>query len=117
VVIDLQSLHGPARGIEADRKSQSVSENAIYDPEELQRAQMDRMKVFGWSLEIAGTILWAYGYFLSTSRPFINWSAVAPRWISEWLPNWPSELGVLLTFAAMIPIYWPQERRETPGIE
>jgi hypothetical protein len=59
---------------------------------------------------MAGTALWVYGYLATGTPPFFNWGAVTPWWIAEWLPNSESEIGSLLAFGGMIPIYWPSGR-------
>jgi hypothetical protein len=71
---------------------------------------MKKLAVAGWIMSLAGTALWAYGYFSTGTPPFFNWDAVSPWWIAEWLPNSESEIGSLLTFVGMIPIYWPSGR-------
>ncbi len=63
-----------------------------------------------WIMEFAGTALWLYGYFATGSPPVIDWHATAPAWISEFLPNTESEIGMALVIAGMIPLYWPTRR-------
>jgi hypothetical protein len=64
----------------------------------------------GWILQIAGSILWAYGYFVHGSLPFVDWSSISPSWIAEWLPNWQSEIGCGLALVGMVPLYWPAKK-------
>jgi hypothetical protein len=60
----------------------------------------------------AGTVLWCYGYFTVGHPPIIDWRAISPWWIAEFLPNVESEIGMVLMFAGMVPIYWPTRPRE-----
>ena len=64
--------------------------------------------VSGWALTLAGCILWAYGYFVGGSPPLLNWTGFAPHWISDYLPNRQSEIGLLLSLVGSIPIYYVQ---------
>jgi hypothetical protein len=66
--------------------------------------------IIGWIISLAGTALWIYGYFATGNPSLIDWRADAPLWIAACLPNIQSEIGMLLTFAGMIPIYWPPQR-------
>jgi Ni,Fe-hydrogenase I cytochrome b subunit len=63
--------------------------------------------IAGWILMLAGTALWVYGYFIAGHPPLIDWKADTPSWIAEFLPNLESEMGMVLVFIAMVPIYWP----------
>ena len=69
---------------------------------------MSRAIVLGWIVSLAGTALWIYGYFITGHPPLIDWQAHAPGWIAEFLPNVESEIGMVLAFGGMIPIYWPR---------
>jgi len=53
--------------------------------------------IAGWIVELAGIILWTYG-----------WAAHAPWWIADFLPNRESEIGMVLVLVGMVPIYWPR---------
>jgi len=63
--------------------------------------------IIGWIIELAGTALWLFGYFTTGNPSVIDWHASAPWWISDFLPNIESEIGMALVFAGMIPMYWP----------
>ena len=63
--------------------------------------------IFGWVLMLLGTALWVTGYFVTGHPTVIDWKADTPRWIAEYLPNVESEIGMVLVFIAMVPIYWP----------
>jgi hypothetical protein len=63
--------------------------------------------IFGWILMLIGTALWVYGYFVTGHPTVVDWKAGTPNWIAEFLPNLESEIGMVLVFLAMIPIYWP----------
>ena len=66
--------------------------------------------IVGWIIMLMGTALWIYGYFATGNPSLIDWSAVAPWWIADYLPNIESEIGMTLVFASMVPIYWPYRR-------
>ena len=67
-----------------------------------------RFTTFGWALTLVGCALWTYGYFKVGSSPIVNWSAFSPHWISDYLANWQSEMGFLLTLLGSVPIYYVQ---------
>jgi hypothetical protein len=71
---------------------------------------MSKLAIIGWIIELAGAALWIYGYFVTGHPPLIDWRAIAPWWIAEWLPNIESEIGMVLVFVAMVPMYWPPRR-------
>jgi hypothetical protein len=58
---------------------------------------------------LAGMALWLYGYFATGNPALIDWHDT-PWWISDFLPNIESEIGMVLVFAGMVPIYWPCRR-------
>ena len=64
--------------------------------------------IVGWIISLAGTALWVYGYFVTGHPSVIAWHSFAPAWIADFLPNVESEIGMVLAFAGMIPIYWPR---------
>ena len=64
--------------------------------------------MIGWVISAAGMALWSCGYFVTGHAPLINWSSFAPWWIADFLPNLESEIGMLLAFGGMVPIYWPR---------
>ena len=66
--------------------------------------------LIGLIIEFIGCAVWIYGYFVSGHPALIDWHALTPNWIAEWLPNLESEIGMVLVFAAMIPMYWPQRK-------
>jgi hypothetical protein len=68
---------------------------------------MNRTAIAGWVISLLGTALWIYGYFVTGNSSLVNWSAIFTSWISEFLPNIESEIGMVLAFAGMVPIYWP----------
>jgi Ni,Fe-hydrogenase I cytochrome b subunit len=63
--------------------------------------------IIGWIVMLAGTALWVYGYFVTGHPTVVDWKADTPNWIAEFLPNIESEIGMVLVFIAMVPIYWP----------
>jgi hypothetical protein len=66
--------------------------------------------ITGWITELGGIVLWLYGYLATGNPPLIDWNANAPWWIADYLPNIESEIGMVLVFAGMVPIYWPSRR-------
>jgi len=64
----------------------------------------------GWIASLAGSALWIYGYVATGTPAFLNWGAFTPWWIADFLPNSESEIGMVLAFAGMIPIYWPSAK-------
>ena len=71
---------------------------------------MSKIVIIGWIISLAGTALWVYGYFATGSPSLIDWHANTPWWIADYLPNIESEIGMVLTFVGMVPVYWPPRR-------
>lgn len=71
---------------------------------------MSRLAVAGWALTILGCLIWVYGYFSPVSWQFIQWARISPWWISDYLPNWQSEIGALLAIFGSAPVYYEQYR-------
>lgn len=69
--------------------------------------QANKVALTGWAVMLAGAALWIYGYFVTGHPSVIAWHDHAPGWIADFLPNLESEIGMVLTFAAMVPMYWP----------
>jgi hypothetical protein len=69
---------------------------------------MSKTVIVGWIIMSVGTALWIYGYFATGNPSLIDWQADTPRWISEFLPNIESEIGLALVCAGMVPVYWPR---------
>jgi hypothetical protein len=70
---------------------------------------MNKVALIGWMVSLAGMALWLYGYFAAGNPSFIDWQSSMPWWIADYLPNIESEIGALLAFGGMIPIYWPRQ--------
>ena len=68
---------------------------------------VNKRTICGWAIMLAGTALWIYGYFVTGHPSLVDWQDDTPRWISEFLPNLESEIGMVLTFGGMVPMYWP----------
>jgi len=66
--------------------------------------------IVGWIVVLAGMALWLYGYSVTGNPSVVDWHANAPPWIADFLPNIESEIGMALSFAGMVPIYWPSRR-------
>jgi hypothetical protein len=60
----------------------------------------------GWGLSIVGTALWAYGYFAGGLPALVDWPALVPEWIAEFLPNMQAEIGFALMILGSVPVYW-----------
>jgi hypothetical protein len=71
---------------------------------------LSKTVIIGWIIELAGVALWLYGYFVNGNPSLIDWHTHTPWWIADYLPNIESEIGMVLVFAGMIPIYWPTRR-------
>jgi hypothetical protein len=71
---------------------------------------MSKAVIIGWMVELMGTALWVYGYFVTGNPSLINWHAYTPWWIANYLMNIESEIGIALVFAGMVPLYWPSRR-------
>jgi hypothetical protein len=76
----------------------------------VQSKSVSKAVIIGYIISLAGTALWLYGYFVTGSPSLIDWHAITPRWVADFLPNIESEIGMALAFAAMVPIYWPSRR-------
>ena len=69
-----------------------------------------RKSVIGWTISLAGMVLWFYGYLATGNPPIFDWQVNTAWWISDFLPNVESEIGMALVFVGMVPIYWPRQR-------
>ena len=74
-----------------------------------EKAAVGKLVIIGWIIELAGTALWVYGYFVTGHPTLIDWHGKTPWWIADWLPNIESEIGMGLLFAGMLPTYWPHQ--------
>jgi hypothetical protein len=68
---------------------------------------LNKTVAIGWIIELAGTALWLYGYFTTGNPSLIAWQASTPWWIADCLPNIEYEIGMVLVFVGMFPLYWP----------
>ena len=68
---------------------------------------MTKAAILGWIIMGAGTALWLYGYLVTGHPSLVDWRAITPWWIADWLPNMEAEIGIILMFAGMVPVYWP----------
>jgi hypothetical protein len=74
---------------------------------------MSRAKAFGWALSLIGSALWFYGYFWGGAPSLIDWERISPWWISEFLPNFPCEVGLALSCISLVPLYWKAKPSDT----
>jgi hypothetical protein len=69
----------------------------------------------GWAIYAAGFAIWLFGYLSVDHAPVFDWDVATPWWISSFVPSREAELGLALTFASMIPIYWRAGRKRASG--
>ena len=68
---------------------------------------MPKTKIVTSLLSIAGETRWIYGYVAAGAPPMIDWSARAPWWIADFMPNKQAEINTALICLAQLPTYWP----------
>ena len=68
---------------------------------------LSKSVIIGYITSLAGTALWLYGYFEAGHPALIDWHTYTPWWIADFLPNMESEVGMVLVFVSMVPMYWP----------
>ena len=66
---------------------------------------MKSLYITGWTLNIVGIALWLYGYLSEGTASLLDWSSFAPEWISAYIPNLETEIGILLMCLAAIPFF------------
>ena|SRR5438128_2345672 len=76
---------------------------------------MANAKSIGWAIYAAGFLIWLFGYLSAGHAPVFDWDVATPWWISIFVRNLESELGLALMFASMVPIYWPAGRKRALG--
>jgi hypothetical protein len=69
----------------------------------------------GWAIYAVGFAIWLFGYLSAGHAPAFHWDVATPWWISSFVPSREAELGLALTFASMIPIYWRAGRKRASG--
>jgi hypothetical protein len=69
------------------------------------RGRIANAKTLGRVIYAAGFAIWLFGYLSAGHAPLFDWNAATPWWISSFVPNLEAELGMVLMFASMIPIY------------
>jgi hypothetical protein len=69
------------------------------------RIAIANAKSIGWAIYAAGFAIWLFGYLSAGHAPLFDWNAATPWWISSFVPNLEAELGLVLMFASVIPIY------------
>ena len=67
-----------------------------------------RVLIWGWVIALVGVAIWTYALFVDGCMPVVDWGTFSPAWIAEMLPNRQAELGLVLSFGGMIPIYYVQ---------
>ena len=48
--------------------------------------------IIGWVIQSAGVAVCLYGYFSTGNPSIVDWHAITPSWIADWLPNIQSEI-------------------------
>lgn len=66
--------------------------------------------IAGWAIQLIGTAVWVYGYFVTGHPALVDWRRLTPWWLAEWLPNLEAEIGMALVFVGMVLYYWPSRR-------
>ena len=87
-----------------------LSSNKSASKAQRSSESLSKTVIVGWIIELAGMALCLYGYFATGNPSFIDWHAITPKWVADFLPNIESEIGMALVFAGMVPIYWPPRR-------
>ena len=59
----------------------------------------------GYAIYGVGFAIWLFGYLSAGHAPLFDLNAITPWRISSFVPNLEAELGMVLMFASMIPIY------------
>jgi hypothetical protein len=72
-----------------------------------ERICLTRTAIIGWIVFLSGFAIWLYGYFVVGHPSIIDWPAISPWWIADFLPNLEPEFGMLLCIVGMVPMYWP----------
>ena len=74
---------------------------------------MKSLYIAGWGINILGFLLWLYGYFTTGNPSLIVWQSISPEWVSAFLPNLETEIGVLLMCTAAVPFLWVALARQS----
>lgn len=69
----------------------------------------------GWLLSLAGLGIWLLGYFLPGRAPLVDWQAIAPSFIADYLPSLEAEIGFAVMIVGSAVIYWPKSQKQEPG--
>ena len=72
---------------------------------------MNKKHLIGWVLVFAGSALWLYGYLWPGAKSFVNWNALTPWWIADYLPSREAEIGLVIMCIGMLPLYWPERAK------
>jgi len=54
-----------------------------------------------------GAALWVYGYFVVGHPAIFDWPTFTPHWISDFIPNLESEIGLVVCVAGTILAFTP----------
>ena len=68
-------------------------------------------KSLGYAIYAVGLAIWLFGYLSAGHPPVFDWRGATPWWMSSLVPNLEAELGMVLMFASVIPIYWGAVRK------
>ena len=52
-----------------------------------------------------------FGYLSAGHASAFDWDVATPSWISSFVPNLEAELGLVLMFASMVPIWWRRRQK------
>jgi len=73
---------------------------------------LTKTAIIGSLIFLSGSAFWLYGYFAVGHPSMIDWQAIAPWWVADFLPNLESELGMSFCIIGMVPMYWPNSGRD-----
>ena len=68
-------------------------------------AKMKTLEMSANIVSVLGGLLWVYGYFVVGHASLLNWPSFSPSWVSEFLPNLESEIGMVACITGMIVAY------------
>jgi len=126
IAVSLQSVTVGANQTKRRHAPQTVSaDNALFNTVKQARSKdlsafiseqrrcLNKLSIIGWIAELTGTALWIYADFVTGHKSVVEWHAFAPWWIADFLPNIESEIGMVLVFAGMVPLYWPARQADS----
>jgi len=71
---------------------------------------VNRTAIIAYVISLAGAAIWVYGYFVTGQPSLVEWRAYTPWWVTDFLPDLQTEIGMALACAGTILCYWPPRR-------